>query len=212
MGSPRTNGKQSHGNSWEQTRRRHIPRRHSTQVRDRAETRAHSTVGTEKCHGNITTGHLKKKKIRTSALSNSSTAICWKREKRREKKKETLGKETQLSWVSYHCPRVTSDSARRKPGRQWTVQRHAGVLDATAPQWRPLWNVLLGNPWQEAATLLPRQASASQVTWPRAPTTEHSREHGTVPSGEPWSLGRGREGAGEKASTGSAPLRTPFSA
>lgn len=72
----------------------HIPRRHSTQVRDTAETRGHNTMGTEKCHGNITTAHLKKKKIRTSALSNSSMAICWKRKKRREKKKEMLGKET----------------------------------------------------------------------------------------------------------------------
>lgn len=97
----------------------HIPRRHSTQVRDTAETRGHSTMGTEKCHGNITTAHLKKKKIRTSALSNSSMAICWKRKKRRERKKETLGKETQLSWASDRCLCVTTDSARQKLGRRW---------------------------------------------------------------------------------------------
>ena len=74
--------------------------RHATQsqILDAAQTRGEVKSSLGEGHGNITMGHLKKNEIRTSALSNSSMEMSWKR-KRGEKKKAMLEQEIQASYV-----------------------------------------------------------------------------------------------------------------
>lgn len=78
--------------------------------------RSQSSLG--EGHGHITTGHLKKKnEIRTSALSNSSMEMSWKRKKGGEKEGNVrTGNTSELNVRSFVTVFLIADSG-------WSIVR-----------------------------------------------------------------------------------------